>query len=136
MMQNLDPAQADDGRNLPRGVRAAKRADELARRLGELQDGKPLTPNDVALAREREAHGRARRAHLADAKRHEQAALIHEETATVHEQAIADHIGDAETHRDSAAAHRAECEKHQRAAAQARADADLELSRLQACRDS
>lgn len=54
MMQNLDPAQADDGCNLPRGVRAAKRADELARRLGELQDGKPLTPNDVALARERE----------------------------------------------------------------------------------
>ncbi|MEE6178932.1 hypothetical protein [Mycobacterium sp. 050134] len=123
-MQDLDPAQADDEPDVPRGVWAARRADELARRIAELQDdAKPPTENDVALARQREkeAHYRARRAHLADAERHEEAARIHEETAAMHEQAVIDQIGDEEAHLDAAATHRTECEKHKRAAVQARA---------------
>lgn len=82
-------------------VYARQRAEELARRHDELTAGKPVTAQDVSLARRRaeEAHVRARRAHLGLAARH-----LH--SAQLHERATAASLGDFFAHEYAAVAYR------------------------------
>jgi len=95
-------------------VYAGQRAEELARRHAELAAGKPITAQDVSLARRRaeEARIRARRAQLALAARHWRFVQFHE-------RATAEGFGDFFEHEHAAVAHRVASENEYQAANEA-----------------
>ena len=100
------------------GERAAKRAEELHKRLQELQAGVPATKEfaEQAARRAMEARERAAQAFRRAARLHFDRAETLEGAAEAHENEISAGVGDAVTHRRAAEEFRERARQHRAAA--------------------
>ena len=100
------------------GERAAKRAEELHKRLQELQAGVPETKEfaEQAARRAMEARERTAQAFRRAARLHFDRAEILEGAAEAHESEVSAGVGDAEMHRRAAEEFRERARQHRAAA--------------------